>query len=227
MRARPILPREHRCHDGNIRGMVTKAIPALPVVLDLPASARVRDQMLAELNDIGSADDAAKWAHRRLAEKNKLNAADARHIEEIFRAKLLSFAIHEAEGSSQSEDRSAHPSSALSEQKAKKRSAAKTVDKSVLAHPEPRRVRDRDHVRYVAKQPCLDLRPPASGCSSSALCAKPSAWPKSQRRIHSATMPRTSSRAASTAVMKWPGGMPLKLIRTPRHGPCGSNTSLT
>ncbi len=71
--------------------------------------------MLVELNDIGSTDDAAKWAHRRLAEKNKLNTADARHIEEIFRAKLLSFAIHEAEGSSQSEDRSVHFSSALNE----------------------------------------------------------------------------------------------------------------
>jgi hypothetical protein len=29
------------------------------------------------------------------------------------------------------------------------------VDKSVLLHPEPRRIRDRDHVRYVMKQPCL------------------------------------------------------------------------
>ena len=29
------------------------------------------------------------------------------------------------------------------------------IDKSVLALSEPRRVRDRDHVRHVAKQPCL------------------------------------------------------------------------
>jgi hypothetical protein len=29
------------------------------------------------------------------------------------------------------------------------------IDKTVLAVPEPRRVRDRDHVRSVAKQPCL------------------------------------------------------------------------
>ena len=29
------------------------------------------------------------------------------------------------------------------------------IDKSVLALPEPRRIRDREHVRYVAKQPCL------------------------------------------------------------------------
>jgi hypothetical protein len=29
------------------------------------------------------------------------------------------------------------------------------VDKSQLSHPEPRRLRDREHVRFVAKQPCL------------------------------------------------------------------------
>jgi len=69
------------------------------VSLDAMASARLRDVMLAELNEIGSEDDAAaKWAHRRMREKNKLNAADAKQIEEAFRAKLLSFAIHRAEG---------------------------------------------------------------------------------------------------------------------------------
>ena len=39
-----------------------------------------------------------KLAHRRLPEKNKLSAADAKHIEEAFRNKLLSFAIDHAEG---------------------------------------------------------------------------------------------------------------------------------
>jgi hypothetical protein len=29
------------------------------------------------------------------------------------------------------------------------------IDKSVLRLPEPRRVRDREHVRFVAQQPCL------------------------------------------------------------------------
>lgn len=29
------------------------------------------------------------------------------------------------------------------------------IDKAALAFPEPRRVRDREHVRFVAKQPCL------------------------------------------------------------------------
>ena len=29
------------------------------------------------------------------------------------------------------------------------------IDKSVLAFPEPRRIRDREHLRFVGKQPCL------------------------------------------------------------------------
>ena len=32
---------------------------------------------------------------------------------------------------------------------------AESIDKSELTHPEPRRVRDREHVRFVAKQACL------------------------------------------------------------------------
>ena len=59
------------------------------VRLDIAASAHLRDLMLGELNDIGSEDAATKWAHRRLSEKNKLNAADAKHVEEAFRAKLF------------------------------------------------------------------------------------------------------------------------------------------
>ena len=37
----------------------------------------------------------------------------------------------------------------------KKRQQPQAIDKGALALPEPRRVRDREHVRYVAQQPCL------------------------------------------------------------------------
>ena len=37
----------------------------------------------------------------------------------------------------------------------KRQPSGKSVDKSVLSYPEPRRIRDRDHVRFVAQQPCL------------------------------------------------------------------------
>jgi hypothetical protein len=40
-------------------------------------------------------------------------------------------------------------------QESTRKSRPASIDKSDLPHPEPRRVRDRDHVRFVTKQPCL------------------------------------------------------------------------
>jgi hypothetical protein len=137
-------------------GTVGKATLLDAVRLDIALSARLRDVMLGELNEIGNEDAATKWAHRRLSEKNKLNAADAKHVEEAFRAKLLSFAIHHAEGLPESKNATLRPST--TEGRSGKRKSAEpslTVDKSVQMHPEPRRIRDRDHVRFVARQPCL------------------------------------------------------------------------
>jgi hypothetical protein len=130
-----------------------KVLAAIPLSIALSAS--LRDVMLAELNDVGCEEAATKWAHRRLAEKNKLNVADAKHIEEAFRAKLLGFAIHDGEGVAQSNN-AKESSDAKAGHKGKAKSGpAQPVDKSVLTHPEPRRIRDRDHVRFVARQTCL------------------------------------------------------------------------
>jgi len=134
----------------------TKAKLLDAVRLDIAASAQLRDLMLGELNEIGSEDEATKWAHRRLSEKNKLNETDAKHIEEAFRAKLRSFAIHDAEGMPESNNNG--PTSNTPDgrsRKAKSAAPSPSIDKSVLMHPEPRRIRDRDHVRFVAQQTCL------------------------------------------------------------------------
>jgi hypothetical protein len=134
----------------------TKARVLAAVCLDIAASAHLRDVMLGELNEIGSEDEAAKWAHRQMQEKNKLNATDAKHVEEAFRAKLLSFAIHQAEGAHPSKDDSQSPSTTNGRRrKTTSEVPSSSVDKSVLSHPEPRRIRDRDHVRFVAHQTCL------------------------------------------------------------------------
>jgi hypothetical protein len=134
----------------------TKAKVLAAVRLDIAASTRFRDVLLGELNAVGSEEEATKWAHRRLAEKNKLNAGDAKHIEEAFAAKLLSFAIHHAEGARQSKD-GAETSSSRRKINEEERAAAPSpaVDKTVLMHPEPRRIRDREHVRFVTQQTCL------------------------------------------------------------------------
>jgi hypothetical protein len=103
---------------------------------------------------LGSEDAATKWAHRRLSEKNKLNAADAKHVEEAFRAKLFAFAIHDAE-QTLAPNKDARTFGARGGRKAKSAAPSQSVDKSTLTYPEPRRIRGRDHVRFVAQQTCL------------------------------------------------------------------------
>jgi hypothetical protein len=51
-------------------------------------SAVLRDQLMSELKDVKSAEDAALWARRILPAKNSLNVADARQIEDAFEARL-------------------------------------------------------------------------------------------------------------------------------------------
>jgi hypothetical protein len=116
----------------------------------------MRDRLLGEINELAGGDEAALWAHRALAEKNKLTAADAQLVEAAFQTRLAGFAIPAAAEilrSDQAEQRSVAHDPPLAE--TKKRTRAKAIDKGALALPEPRRIRDRDHVRYVAMKPCL------------------------------------------------------------------------
>jgi hypothetical protein len=113
--------------------------------LSVALSASLRTELLREIEDLSAPDDAALWAHRKLPAKNQLSEADARKVEETFAAKLA--VIHAQ--NAKSDDVLSEPS--LAEQTR----AASQINKSVLVFPEPRRVRDRDHIRHVIKQPCL------------------------------------------------------------------------
>jgi hypothetical protein len=132
-----------------------QSLPSEPP-LGAEASAALRDRLAAELNDLACGDDAAIWAHRSLAEKNKLTAVDAQVVEESFQARLASFATPEPD-KPQRAGEVTPPLTARSSTSAapKNRSRSKAIDKSVLTLAEPRRIRDREHVRHVAKQPCL------------------------------------------------------------------------
>jgi hypothetical protein len=115
--------------------------PQSELSADLSASLRI--ELLSEIESLSAADDAALWAQRRLTAKNQLSATDAQQVEEAFAAKLV------VTQSAKSDDVLSEPS--LAEQI----SATAQIKKSVLVFPEPRRVRDRDHIRHVIKQPCL------------------------------------------------------------------------
>jgi ERF superfamily len=119
--------------------------------LEPEASAVLRDHLVSELSGLGSGDDAAVWAHRHMPEKNKLTKADAQRVEEAFQARLAAL-VDNATRQSQTTGKVKHRRT-LSASKSEPRS--KGVDKAMLTFPEPRRVRDREHVRYVAQQPCL------------------------------------------------------------------------
>jgi ERF superfamily len=117
-------------------------------------SAVLRDQLMSELKRVKSGEDAAIWAKRILLAKNSLEAADARQIEDAFQAKLAVV--------SEATDQPAGSASALrpvpkaeQAQGFIRKSKPASIDKSHLPYPEPRRIRDRSHVRFVTQQPCL------------------------------------------------------------------------
>jgi len=104
-------------------------------------------------SELGSSEDAAKWAHQRLAEKNCLRAPDAQRVEVIFETKLIELAASAGDRSRSREERPVD-ADASDAGKSNERVGGKVIDKSAFALPEPRRIRDRNHVRFVALQPC-------------------------------------------------------------------------
>ena len=129
---------------------------------DPEASAAVCRQLLAEVAGISSSEEAATWAQRALGAKNRLTATDAKSVEQSFEARLATLTSRDTEAADSPQAKEpVHGPEPLGRRPAKQRRRStatainSTIDKSVLALPEPRRIRDRDHVRYVAKQPCL------------------------------------------------------------------------
>jgi hypothetical protein len=110
--------------------------------LSVALSASLRIELLRQIDTLCSADEAALWAQRRLVAKNQLSGADARQVEEAFAAKLAVIPPNGAKADDVStpfiEDKKTVP-----------------INQSVLEFPEPRRIRDRDHIRHIIKQPCL------------------------------------------------------------------------
>ena len=130
--------------------------PAKPV-LAADRSAALRDRLVAELDALQSADEAASWAHRSLPAKNTLTGPDADLVEGGFRARLVAFgdgqpaaepqeAILREHGAPTALPGLATPSVAAPEEVAADavRPAGKTI-----------RLRDKDHLKFVSKQACL------------------------------------------------------------------------
>ena len=146
-------PTEHR--------RLGKRVPTmLKPILEPQQSAVERDRLLAELEQLNSSEAATDWAYRSLPAKNSLSEADAQLVEAAFQRKLpaLDEGAAAATGGSfsPSADTPAPPSPiAAQDLRPSTANSAGGIDKSDLAFPEPRRIRDKEHLKFVAKQPCL------------------------------------------------------------------------
>ena len=171
-----------RSHFPHGRG----AKPVPRPILGAAPSAALRDRLVGELKDIASGDDAALWAHRILSDKNSLTDADARLLEDAFQARLTALESPADLGNAALSPAAPalQPSSSVelrTQEPARKTPRAGGVDKSQLVHPEPRRFRDKEHVKFVAKQPCLVCGRQTLGCPSPAVRTAPRARTKSER----------------------------------------------
>jgi hypothetical protein len=131
-------------------------------ILNAEASAEARDRLLREIVKLPSSEAAGEWARNVLPIKNTLTARDARLIETAFAFRMsalqeknpepepLAPTAGDAEAAPGPMD-SAHQAVGSEAQE----HTPKRVDKSVLAFSETRRLRDKEHLKYVASRSCL------------------------------------------------------------------------
>ena len=139
--------------DGRLRSTESTA------VLNVGQSAALRDNLLAEVASLASGDSAVTWAARARPAKNSLTAEDAKILEHAFEQKMSGFPSPVAKDISAGEGEGATTAEATSQDVSQASSAGNDepsgIDKSVLAVAAPRRYRNREHLRFVARQPCL------------------------------------------------------------------------
>jgi len=119
---------------------------AKPASLPPEASNKLRLQLLSDLEELKEGDALATWAHRVLPLKNQLSTADAQSLETAFAAKLSQFGDELPAGRVEAPATNGR-AGASSE-------PGRTGDR-VLTISKPVRERDRNHLRFVASQPCL------------------------------------------------------------------------
>jgi ERF superfamily len=147
--------------------------------LDPEKSAALRDRLLGEIGALASEEQATAWAQKAMAAKNTLGMDDCGLVETAFAARLAeladgpaaeanepAFAVDaaarvngEAKDGDAARLNSPMPSAELTAEfgslERVNNAVAWHIDKGALTVSEPRRYRDRAHLRFVSAQPCL------------------------------------------------------------------------
>jgi hypothetical protein len=147
-------------------------------VLGVQLSASLRESLIEQMAGINSADEAATWAHRNLPAKNTLTAADAKIVEGRFQARLSTIgdgrapdgtSDHPAPGGAPDGLAHGEPPHAVADQavvsvgqpdaggsqKAAAVGGKRSRSATVRASGKTVRLRDKDHRKFVLRQPCL------------------------------------------------------------------------
>jgi hypothetical protein len=136
-------------------------------------SAALRDRMLGELSALTTQEQATTWAQKAIGAKNTLTVADSGIVEATFAVRVTELAddaapaeaispglpAAEKDGRDQSplgwSGHSEDLTGGLGPPTLVNNAVARHIDKGALALGEPRRYRDRAHLRFVSAQPCL------------------------------------------------------------------------
>jgi hypothetical protein len=119
--------------------------------LEPEKSADLRDRLLGEIGALATQDLATVWAQKAMAAKNTLTTADSGLVEAAFAARVAKLVEEGADDPAVS----SLPDSESQLPARVNNAVAWHIDKGALTLNEPRRYRDRAHLRFVSAQPCL------------------------------------------------------------------------
>jgi hypothetical protein len=139
--------------------------PSKPV-LDATASASMGARLVSEIAALDAVDSAIEWAGRNLDAKNTLVAADAVSVEDAFhnRMRVLQPDVYPPAGNALKPAIDPDPARtrtpvaferAQEPRQAQSRGSAMRLESVTgVSSLKPHRIRDKDHLRFICKQPC-------------------------------------------------------------------------
>jgi ERF superfamily len=136
-----------------------KGIRPPRIVLATDKSEALRDRLVVELSDLKSADEAADWVHKNLPAKNTLTPADAETVEASFRERLAT--IEGGQVSATAANATTLPGDEPSREQSRAFDSPETPTPKPIVVRRRRlaaktiRLRDKEHCRFVATQPCV------------------------------------------------------------------------
>jgi ERF superfamily len=143
-----------------------KVVRPTRIVLAADRSEALRDQLVAELADLKSADQAADWVHKNLPAKNTLTPADAETVEASFRERLAAIEAGQVSATAANARAPAATATAIPDDEPNS-AQGQAFDALEVAAPQPTtvqrrrataktiRLRDKEHCKFVAMQPCV------------------------------------------------------------------------